>query len=78
MPEPHRRDAPPDWDARYADEGFLFGTEPNAFLVAHRHLIPPGGRVLCVADDEGAPLTKRYSGPCVEISSSATSSTRSP
>jgi SAM-dependent methyltransferase len=45
--------APPDWDARYADEGFLFGTEPNAFLVAHRHLIPPGGRVLCVADGEG-------------------------
>jgi SAM-dependent methyltransferase len=53
MPEPHRRDAPPDWDARYAREGYLFGTEPNTFLVSCRDLLPPGARVLCVADGEG-------------------------
>jgi SAM-dependent methyltransferase len=42
-----------DWDARYGGEGYLFGTEPNAFLVASSRLIEPGGRVLCVADGEG-------------------------
>ncbi len=53
MPGTPQPDAPPDWDARYSREGFLFGTEPNAFLAAHRDLIPAGGRVLCVADGEG-------------------------
>lgn len=43
----------PDWDARFAGDGYLFGTAPNAFLAAHAHLIAPGGRVLCVADGEG-------------------------
>ena len=32
---------------------FLFGTEPNAWLKAHAHAFPPGGRVLSVADGEG-------------------------
>jgi SAM-dependent methyltransferase len=44
---------PPDWDARYAEPGWAFGTEPNDFLRAHAHLLPPAGRVLCVADGEG-------------------------
>lgn len=48
-----RRPPPPDWDARLSGDGFLFGTAPNAFLVTCRDLIPPGGRVLCVADGEG-------------------------
>jgi SAM-dependent methyltransferase len=43
----------PDWDARYAVEGYLFGTEPNAFLVSCRDLITTGGRVLCVGDGDG-------------------------
>ncbi len=43
----------PDWDARFAAEGYLFGTAPNEFLRANAHLIPPGGRVLCIADGEG-------------------------
>ena len=41
------------WDARYAAEGFLFGTEPADFLVAQAPHVPPGSKVLCVADGEG-------------------------
>lgn len=43
---------PPDWDARYAEEGWAFGTEPNDFLREHAHLLPRG-RVLCLAEGEG-------------------------
>lgn len=53
MPARLDRPPPPDWDARYAGDGYLFGTAPNAFLAACRLLIPDGGRVLCVADGEG-------------------------
>ncbi len=53
MPARPDHPTPPDWDARYAGEGYLFGTAPNAFLAACRPLIPAGGRVLCVADGEG-------------------------
>lgn len=48
---------PASWDARYAGDDYLFGTEANQFLVACRDLL--GGadlsrtRVLCVADGEG-------------------------
>jgi cyclopropane fatty-acyl-phospholipid synthase-like methyltransferase len=41
------------WDARYAQDGYLFGTEPNAFLVTQRHFLKPGMRCLAVADGEG-------------------------
>lgn len=41
------------WDERYAQEGYLFGTEPNAFLVSQRHLLKPGMSCLAVADGEG-------------------------
>ncbi|MGA9666617.1 MAG: class I SAM-dependent methyltransferase [Gallionella sp.] len=41
------------WDERYAQEGYLFGTEPNAFLVSQRHLLKPGMICLAVADGEG-------------------------
>lgn len=47
-----RPDAP-DWDARFAGDDHLFGTEPNQFLVSCRTLIGDSGRVLCVADGEG-------------------------
>ena len=49
-PQPGRT---PDWDARFAGEDYLFGTEPNRFLVSCRALMGEGGRVLCVADGEG-------------------------
>jgi len=41
------------WDERYASEDYLFGTEPNAFLVAQHHLLKPGMSCLAVADGEG-------------------------
>jgi len=53
-----------DWNERYAEQGYQFGTEPNDFLreQAHHlwdtHGLPPEGgagtsRVLCLADGEG-------------------------
>ena len=41
-----------DWDARYAEPGWAFGTEPNDFLREQAHHLPPG-RVLCLAEGEG-------------------------
>jgi SAM-dependent methyltransferase len=41
------------WDERYAGDEYLFGTEPNAFLVSQRHLLQPGLSCLAVADGEG-------------------------
>lgn len=40
------------WDERYSDEEYVYGTEPNDFLVEHYKRIPKG-RVLCLADGEG-------------------------
>jgi SAM-dependent methyltransferase len=44
---------PASWDARYAGDDYLFGTEANQFLVSCRHLLAAGSRVLCIADGEG-------------------------
>lgn len=41
------------WDERYAEETYLFGTEPNAFLLSQRHRLKPGMNCLAVADGEG-------------------------
>jgi SAM-dependent methyltransferase len=41
------------WDARYDRPDYLFGTEPAAFLRRAARHIPPGSRVLAVADGEG-------------------------
>lgn len=41
------------WNRRFSQEGFLFGTEPNAWLREHAHAWQPGEHVLCVADGEG-------------------------
>jgi SAM-dependent methyltransferase len=46
-------DAAQMWNGRFKAPGFLFGTEPNAWLREHAALWPPGQRVLCVADGEG-------------------------
>ncbi len=46
-------DAAATWDRRFAAEGFLFGTEPNAWLREHAGIWQPGQRVLSVADGEG-------------------------
>ena len=46
-------DAATMWDRRFAEDGYLFGREPNDYLRAQVSCLPPGGRVLCVADGEG-------------------------
>lgn len=40
------------WDERYADVDYLYGTEPNDFLVSVAERIPPGP-VLSLAEGEG-------------------------
>jgi hypothetical protein len=40
------------WDQRYAEPDFAYGTEPNAFLAAVAGAIPPGP-VLCLAEGQG-------------------------
>ena len=42
-----------NWNKRFGAEGFLFGTEPNAWLREHAAVWTPGQRVLSVADGEG-------------------------
>lgn len=41
------------WNRRFSETGYLFGTEPNAWLQAHADLWHAGQRVLSVADGEG-------------------------
>ena len=41
------------WESRFSQEGYLFGTEPNAFLKAQAHHLRPGLDVLSVADGDG-------------------------
>jgi len=41
------------WDQRYGVSGYVYGTEPNGFLVEHIRHVPLGARVLCLADGEG-------------------------
>ncbi len=42
-----------NWNRRFGDDGYLFGTQPNAWLREHAACWQPGQRVLCVADGEG-------------------------
>ncbi len=46
-------DAAATWNRRFDGDGFLFGTEPNAWLREQAGVWPAGSRVLCVADGEG-------------------------
>ena len=41
------------WNARYANDEYIFGTAPNRFLASQAELIQPGMRALAVADGEG-------------------------
>jgi SAM-dependent methyltransferase len=40
------------WDERYSQSEYVYGTEPNDFLVSATPYIPPG-RVLCLAEGQG-------------------------
>ena len=45
---------PPNvWDERFAEPGYKYGTEPNAFLREQAARLPPGSRVLVPGDGEG-------------------------
>lgn len=46
-------DAAQSWNQRFAEPGFKYGTEANAWLQSRAELWQPGARVLCVADGEG-------------------------
>jgi SAM-dependent methyltransferase len=41
------------WNERYSEPGYLFGTEPAAFLRREASRISAGQTALCVADGEG-------------------------
>lgn len=41
-----------DWDERYSEAGFVYGTEPNDFLASKAAIIPPG-KILSLAEGEG-------------------------
>jgi SAM-dependent methyltransferase len=41
------------WNERFSGEGFVFGTEPNRWLVTQAARIVPGGRVLSLGEGEG-------------------------
>lgn len=42
-----------NWNERYDQEDYVFGTEPNAFLKSCAPLLKPGQKALAVADGEG-------------------------
>lgn len=47
-------DATEFWNARFNKEEFIFGKEPNAYLVKQaQQYLSPGMQTLCVADGEG-------------------------
>ncbi|EHQ51566.1 MULTISPECIES: class I SAM-dependent methyltransferase [Ectothiorhodospira] len=41
------------WDNRYSGTEYVYGTAPNAYLLAHHPLYQPGQSVLAVGDGEG-------------------------
>lgn len=41
------------WEERFSAPGYLFGTEPNAFLRSQADLLRPGMAALAVADGDG-------------------------
>jgi len=41
-----------NWDERYREPGFVYGTEPNEFLATLAGTLPPG-RILSLAEGEG-------------------------
>ncbi len=41
------------WDLRYSEPGFAYGVDPNDFLVQSTSHLPPGGKILCLAEGEG-------------------------
>jgi SAM-dependent methyltransferase len=42
-----------NWETRFAAPGYLFGTDPNAFLKSQAHVLKRGWKALSVADGDG-------------------------
>ena len=53
MNNPSFPDDASTWNKRFAGEGYVFGTEPNAYLREQAFRWRPGSQLLCVADGEG-------------------------
>lgn len=62
------------WDERYSEQEFVYGTEPNDFLLGRYREIRRGGRVLCLAEGEGrnAVFLARQGFDVVAVDQSAT------
>jgi len=41
------------WNERFTAPGYLFGTQPNAFLASQAHRLTAGAKALSIADGEG-------------------------
>jgi len=41
------------WDQRYADDHYHYGTAPNAWLISQAWRLPRSGAALALADGEG-------------------------
>ena len=41
------------WDSRFAKERYVYGVEPNSFLVENATRLPAGGHILMPGDGEG-------------------------
>jgi cyclopropane fatty-acyl-phospholipid synthase-like methyltransferase len=41
------------WEGRFSAPGYVFGTEPNAFLKSQAHVLKAGQNALTLADGEG-------------------------
>ena len=52
-PPPQATDPAAFWDKKFADDGFLYGERPNAFLTEQAWRLSPRSEVLAVGDGEG-------------------------
>ena len=41
------------WEQLYAQDGYVYGTEPNQYLCTQAARLPPGAKVLAMGDGEG-------------------------
>jgi len=53
QPPSDRSDPGAFWDARYADDGYVFGEEPNQWLAENAGLLTAGMKALLPGDGEG-------------------------
>jgi len=41
------------WDMKFSREGYLYGLNPNAYLVSKKDMVPKGGEILFLGEGEG-------------------------